>query len=738
MSTPPALAAADTASLRRFERLYRAIPLVSAFLWLCVLYAWETRGHVTPWLFTDETQLTQISRSIAETGHPARRGEPYGFQTLYAYVMAPFWLINDVGTAYAAIKYLGVVVMTSAIFPAYFLARMLVGRPAALFAAVATVATPALAYSSFLLEEPAAYPTAALCFFLIAKALTERTRWWILGAAAACAVAPLVRGQLALLLVVFLVAALLLAWTGKRARRWRATWSVSDWASGAVLLIGAIILLSAVLGSRSTTWFVATGYYRHRMIEYGLWAAGAFTIGLGVLPVVAGLAALARPPGEQWAPALKSVVALTVAAVFCFGLYTAVKASYLSTVFATRVEERNLIYLAPLLFVATALWLERPRLRPVAVAAAAGFVLYVLIATPYQTQFRLYSDALGLSILQMANRNLAFTENDAQWLMLAVLGISVALLFAPRLLGRRRYATGGVLVVAAGLVLAWNLAGQISAGTSANVFAKNLLGNFPTPPNWLDRETDGKDALYLGQKIVDPQGIWLMEFWNRSLKNVWSLDGTAPGPGRTLTPDIVGTHGKLYPDPVGVEYAVADEGVDIVGSFRFRPQVRRVITKDEFGFDIHRVVTRPSQWRVLRLEHPLRLESAPVGIYSDGWTGGFSSYSQFSTPGNRPGFVVVTVSRSGWRGQDRPGHVTIRVGRLIRGKDKQPAMGRVTAVRRWVVHSGATRRFFIPASPPARVEVRIAPTFSPHDFGSSDRRELGAQVSYRFTFDAPR
>ena len=37
-----------------------------------------------------------------------------------------------------------------------------------------------------------------------------------------------------------------------------------------------------------------------------------------------------------------------------FGLYTAAKAAYLSTVFATRVEERNLIYLCPLLFIATA------------------------------------------------------------------------------------------------------------------------------------------------------------------------------------------------------------------------------------------------------------------------------------------------------------------------------------------------------------------------------------------------
>jgi hypothetical protein len=77
--------------------------------------------------------------------------------------------------------------------------------------------------------------------------------------------------------------------------------------------------------------------------------------------------------------------------------------------------------------------------------------------------------------------------------------------------------------------------------------------------------------------------------------------------------------------------------------------------------------------------------------------------------------------------------VTITAGRLIRGADKQPAMGRVTTVRRWVVHAGKTRVFTIPARPPARVEVRVSPTFSPHDYGGSDRRRLGAQVSYSFT-----
>lgn len=725
----------------RADRLYRAVPLASAFLWLCVLYGWQTRGHVTPWLFTDELKFAQISRSIAETGHAAQRAHPSSFDTLYEYLLAPFWRLGSVGTAYAAVKYAGVILMTSAIFPTYFLARMIVSRPWALFAAVGAVVTPALAYGSFLVEEPAAYPWSALCLFLVVKALATRSRWWIAGAGAAVLVAPAVRGELAVLVAVYGLAALFLLWASEPARRWRRGWSRWDWAGAIVLGIGTIILFSAVMGAHSHTWLIATGYYRHRMIVYGLWAAGALAIGLGLLPVVA-LASLVRPRGEQLTRELKAFVAVTAASVIAFGLYTAAKASFVSTVFSTLVEERNLIYLSPLLMVATALALERGRLRLWAVAASAGFVLYVILTTPYQLDLWPYSDALGLAIVQMANRDLAFNDGDVKTLLVVVLAVSIALLFAPRFLAHRRRAALGVAATAAVLVVAWNLAGQISASNGVNVFSRNLLGNFPSPPTWLDQANHGELTVFLGQRIADPQGIWLMEFWNPSLQHIWSLDATAPGPGFFLTPDA-GPDGRLtsraYPEgaPPGVEYIVADKSIDVVGTIVASPKVRRVITEDQFGFPIHKVIVEPAQWNVLKIDPPLRLRSTPVGIYSDGWTGAFSAYNQFSTPGGRPGFIKVTVSRAGWRGKDKPGNVTITAATLIRGQDKQPAMGRVTAVRRWVVHAAQTRVFYIPAAPPTRVEVRITPTFSPHEFGGSDVRRLGAQVSYAFTEKRP-
>ena len=134
----------------------------------------------------------------------------------------------------------------------------------------------------------------------------------------------------------------------------------------------------------------------------GDWAAGSLAIGLGVIPVVLGLAALVPARGERRSRELRMFRCVGAGAIISFGLYTAMKAAYLSTVFETRLEERNLIYIAPLLFVGTALVLDRRRVNLVALAAAAAYGLYLVVGTPFQMDRQLYSDALGLSILATA------------------------------------------------------------------------------------------------------------------------------------------------------------------------------------------------------------------------------------------------------------------------------------------------------------------------------------------------
>ena len=155
VATPPR---SETEELRApagafVDRVLVALPLTGVYLALCVVYLVEAWKRVTPWLFTDELELTQLSRSIAATGRAARRGAAHSPDSVYTYLTAPLWLFHDVGTAYAGIKYLDVFVMASVAFPTYFLARLIVGRSAALFAAAGAAAIPSLAYSSYIVEE---------------------------------------------------------------------------------------------------------------------------------------------------------------------------------------------------------------------------------------------------------------------------------------------------------------------------------------------------------------------------------------------------------------------------------------------------------------------------------------------------------------------------------------------------------------------------------------------------------
>ena len=66
------------------DRLLAAFPVVALALGVLIFYGVEAWLRKTPWVFTDELEWTQISRSIAATGHAARRGEPIFFKSLYA------------------------------------------------------------------------------------------------------------------------------------------------------------------------------------------------------------------------------------------------------------------------------------------------------------------------------------------------------------------------------------------------------------------------------------------------------------------------------------------------------------------------------------------------------------------------------------------------------------------------------------------------------------------------------
>jgi hypothetical protein len=94
-----------------------ALPLLAIFAGLFLIYAWQAWLNVAPWVVPDEFERAQLSRAVASTGHAAQRTVSQPFPSLYAYLIAPAWWIGDTAHAYAAAKAIGVVAMTSVVFP---------------------------------------------------------------------------------------------------------------------------------------------------------------------------------------------------------------------------------------------------------------------------------------------------------------------------------------------------------------------------------------------------------------------------------------------------------------------------------------------------------------------------------------------------------------------------------------------------------------------------------------------
>jgi hypothetical protein len=722
------------------DRVLAATPLLGIYVVFCGIYVVEAWKRVTPWLFTDELELTQLSRSIATTGHAARRGEAHSPDSIYTYLIAPLWRLSTVAESYASVKYFDVFVMASVLFPTYFLARMIVRRPAALFAAAGAAAIPSLAYSSYIVEEPLAYPYAALCFFLIAKAFVEgrshgrRSYAWWAAAGLFTLAAGGVKGELVIMLIVFALTTLFAVWSSDRARLRRRSWTIGDWIGTITLVFGAIFFISAVASHHSQQWYGITTYYKHRILNMGGWAAGSLALGIGVVPVAAGLAALFRAPGEARARELRMFRCVALSGIIAFGMYTGMKAAYLSTVFATRVEERNLIYIAPLLFVGAALVLDRRRVNLLAFIAASAYALYLVCyavyhptQTPYEMGVRLYSDALGLSIAQEANLVFYWTPTDVRWAMLVVFIIGTLVVLSPRLLKHRPRVVAALTVALGIAVVGWNLTGEISAAAGTDHIGKQFGASLERPFSWVDTVAHGKPTIYFGQGVSDQTTEWMLEFWNKSISSVTSVDGTIGGPGPAGSPNLA-ANGTLYwtPNPadLGKQYDYAVEAlpcVDFAG--------KQVATHDYLAGAQTKV------WSLVALSHPNRFVAECTGISPDGWSGPpQTDYYRFAS--GKGGWLRVVISRRDWAGPTPPTPVHVQVGTLSLAS-RQPALGTIERQINLTVASGQTHAPIWVHAPADRFAVRvlvddlIVPC-QVEPAQSSDCRQLGAEISFRF------
>lgn len=680
------------------DRLLAVFPAAAVALAVLALYLVEAWSRKTPWIFTDELEWTQISRSIAATGHAARRGQPIFFKSIYAYLIAPAWWLHGTSTPYAAIKYANAVIMSLAAVPVYLTSRLLVTRRTAVLVAAAAVVVPGMAYVTSIVPDVLAYPYFALCSWLVIRALTTGRRLHIVLAAAFTICGYFVhQREFTLLPAAFAIAGAALWFTGPRGRALRRNWSRGDTVGFFALLLGAAFLFNHVVLGRVQEWHTPTEYYKNLMINLGLDAALSLTIGLGALPVIAGLASLWLPE-RRGDPAYRAFVAWTAAVVALLGLYAADKAAYLSTQFATLWEERPMIFLSPLLLLGAALVLEAKRINRLAFGAATAFVLVLVLFKQIQTGWPYY-EAPGSALAGVLHSYEGWNGHDLRLGLLGVTAVSIALL----LLRRRP----GVAAVAVALSFAWLLSGEIGMTVGIDHAADTLHSGLPVPLDWIDQATHGQPATYLEQGVQDPNGENLTEFWNRSIHTVGSLSGQAPGPGPTTTPAIVSPDGRL--SGITTPYVVADTGVTLAEP----------------------VVARPSQGSLVlyRSDGPWRLLDSLSQVYPDTWCTDWCAYTYFVP--HRGGSLVVTVGRSGYGGNAPAAQTTLRVGAVKIDRNGNPELGRIERTVHVTVHNAAQQVVRIPLTQtPVRVEVSVPDAdLIPPSGGES--RSLGVQVGFR-------
>ena len=674
------------------------------------IYGWQAWAQRSPWIFPDETQHAQTAEAIAGIGL-APIGPIPGI--VYSALIAPAWFLHDPVASYDLAKFIGVLAMCSAAVPAYLLARLLVRPRLALLAAIAAVAIPGMAYSSLLMQEALAYPYATLVFYVLTSALVSGKRAWLGAAVVLALLGPLIRTELVVLPIIVLLSGSLHVWFGDWARRHQARWRLAHWVLATGIFICALAACVALGAAVSTAWRTALDHPLH-FLRYVVLGLVPFTVGVGILPVIVSPAALLVRRAER-DRALRACGFVFAAGMIALLVYVGAKEAFLASkpeVFgpANLLGERNLIYLSPLVFTGLVVWMESRRINRAVLVGTAAIVLSMLAWMPYVFAY-LAPDSPTVTTIAHLAQKFDWSHDAVRYGLIAAVVVAT-LLVAVASKGGSRLARDVVLSATSIVVVGWGLTCEIYASNMSREIGHGLVVAQPRPLDWIDRATNGRPALYLGEGGLRAPEIFSLGFWNRSLTRSWGVQ-TSPDPGVIPTSRVVSVDGSLSLQP-RAHYVVADRQIEIAGDR----------------------IADGKRWSVYRIGGRLRLRAFQAGFWEDGWIGSTSSYTRFSAEeGDPTGHIRVWLSLRAWCGPDLSTEARVVVGTLAH-RSAGLSIAHITRVWRTAIHPCRVVSATLPAPPPPfRVEVHVAPTFVPAklDPASLDKRQLGAQVAYRFT-----
>jgi hypothetical protein len=548
----------------------------------------------SPWYMPDEVIYGELGRSLFREGRfEILGGTPDFYGVVYPALVGLPLAVLDPDRAYVLLKALQAAVMSLAAVPVYLWGRSLMSSRWALVAAALTLALPGLAFTGFLMTEVAFYPVLVLTAWAMARALVRPTLGRQATVVAAVLVATMTRLQAIVLVPAF---ALAVALDAALARTWlrglrRFLPAAAGFAAVAVLWIAVTLLGGGgALGAYSVTGEATYGAWD--AVRFTLYHAADLLLLTAVVPVVAVvLLAVEAARGRERAPEARAYLAVTAA----IALVSVAAVGVFASRWLGRLAERNLIALAPLLFLGFALWLDRGAPRPRFATLAAGVAAVGLLAfVPWDDFVTRAAQPDAFSIIPLEWLRLTYPDLDPR-LVVVVAALELVALLA--LLPRR--ATWALPATVLALLVAASIPVSIEVAEESEAFAAATTGS---DRRWIDRAADGPVAYLNGGEKPWSAGapVWINLFWNRDVERVYNLfDAHVAGPV---------PRGAVWPAPDGRLRGPRGRPVD----------AGHVVASTRMTFVGERVGVSDAKLALWRLVPPLRLSSRTTGLDPSG------------------------------------------------------------------------------------------------------------------------
>jgi hypothetical protein len=630
--------------------------VVLGLLYLVAAAVYATLAHQSPvhLVQPDEIQYGSLAQSIARGEGLKVQGADFGVvSALYVYLIAPAWMLTSGSDAFSLAQTVGAAALCLTAVPVWLLARDHVGPWLAFIPTVLMLTGSWMLTAAGLLTENLALPLSAAALAALVPAVARPGSRWSWVALGFALLAALARAQLAVLLLVILVAiAVDCALTGERWRERLAAHRVFAAVTAGLTLAGLIVVASSsgVLGMYHDVDATPQADAYTNALKDQLTALLAMSAVIPVVVVAGSSLSRGAWRQERFTPLLIVTWAAT-------GVFLAQSAWALVFVDGQLVPwhiQRYVEYPLPLLLVAmtVAVMWRRVVVRDLAIAGA--FATLVLIATP---GVRNAGAERGLFGIQERVTSVLGSSTGVSLALVAVLLVGAAAVAISRLRDRPVAALGAVsaLTLLVFLVQAQVLWPWQDERTSS------WRAGYPSDLSWVDHAAGGDAARLL--VVGNSPRSEVTQLFNERIRNLYIP--VTPIAGKLQT----GRFCKWQADAQGVVSWETSCGQNY----------RRLLLDDDFakiGFHGERVLAhQPGIGRLVALpDGPARIKSVlrvPCGpklpVYEPGGRSRINPPAAFCSPALAGAFWLDSPGelRLRFRGTEQPSTVSFDDGRRV-------------------------------------------------------------------------